>query len=169
MTYYSTPPSSDELYHHGIKGMRWGVRRYQNEDGSLTPAGERHYYRKDGSLKRRGAKKLLKAYKEKLNRDNAVYVDKINEEDNYRGSDAAQRKIDTYRRNNKIDLNKYRQNLYNQTLRKGSKKAEKVRVESELRKAMNQQVYWKRRGDVQKAQEAWDRRMELQKKLNNLR
>ena len=30
-----------ELYHHGIKGMKWGVRRYQNEDGSLTPAGKK--------------------------------------------------------------------------------------------------------------------------------
>lgn len=30
-----------ELYHHGIKGMKWGVRRYQNKDGSLTPAGKK--------------------------------------------------------------------------------------------------------------------------------
>lgn len=29
------------LYHHGIKGMRWGVRRYQNKDGTLTAAGKR--------------------------------------------------------------------------------------------------------------------------------
>lgn len=31
------------LYHSGIKGMRWGVRRYQNKDGSLTPAGRKRY------------------------------------------------------------------------------------------------------------------------------
>ena len=30
-----------ELYHHGIKGMKWGVRRYQNKDGSYTAAGKR--------------------------------------------------------------------------------------------------------------------------------
>ena len=32
----------DELYHHGVKGQKWGRRRYQNEDGSLTSAGQRH-------------------------------------------------------------------------------------------------------------------------------
>ena len=31
----------NELYHHGIKGQRWGVRRYQNEDGTLTEVGMR--------------------------------------------------------------------------------------------------------------------------------
>lgn len=33
-----------ELYHHGIKGQRWGVRRFQKKDGSLTPAGKKRYY-----------------------------------------------------------------------------------------------------------------------------
>ena len=33
----------EELKHHGIKGMKWGVRRFQNADGSLTPEGRKRY------------------------------------------------------------------------------------------------------------------------------
>ena len=33
----------NELMHFGVKGMRWGIRRYQNNDGSLTSAGRKRY------------------------------------------------------------------------------------------------------------------------------
>lgn len=43
MWYYMIKNSQNELYHHGIKGQKWGVRRYRNKDGSLTNALARRY------------------------------------------------------------------------------------------------------------------------------
>ena len=44
MTYYiGAMPVGDHLEHHGIKGMRWGQRRFQNDDGSLTALGRARY------------------------------------------------------------------------------------------------------------------------------
>ena len=53
------------LVHHGIKGQRWGIRRYQNEDGSLTPAGVRRYQKLDEKwVKRKSTRVYNKALKE---------------------------------------------------------------------------------------------------------
>lgn len=41
----------NELTHWGIKGMRWGVRRYQNKDGTLTTAGKKRYAKEMAKLK----------------------------------------------------------------------------------------------------------------------
>jgi len=48
------------LCHHGILGMKWGIRRYQNPDGSLTEAGRKRYYGTDRVLSRAGAKAVGK-------------------------------------------------------------------------------------------------------------
>ena len=40
---------SEELYHWGIKGQKWGVRRYQNPDGTLTAAGKKRYGDSEGT------------------------------------------------------------------------------------------------------------------------
>ena len=42
------------LAHHGIKGQKWGVRRYQNEDGTLTKEGKERYQNEDGTLTKEG-------------------------------------------------------------------------------------------------------------------
>lgn len=55
----------DYMYHHGIKGMHWGVRRYQNTDGSLTNQGRKRYnYKTDKNYKREltSYKKALHVY-----------------------------------------------------------------------------------------------------------
>ena len=46
------------LAHHGVKGQKWGVRRYQNEDGTLTAEGKARYLNPDGSLNELGKKEL---------------------------------------------------------------------------------------------------------------
>lgn len=51
-----------ELYHAGVKGMKWGVRRYQNKDGTLTPAGKKRY---DRDIQENNAKK----------KDNRIVID----------------------------------------------------------------------------------------------
>lgn len=63
MTYYH---SSDVLYHHGILGQKWGIRRFQNSDGSYTEAGKKRRredsysedYKKYESLKKKSPKEM---------------------------------------------------------------------------------------------------------------
>ena len=63
----------DEIKHHGIKGQKWGVRRYQNEDGSLTAKGKQRYgtqenferqYPQESKKKMKKAKGEVDVYKD---------------------------------------------------------------------------------------------------------
>jgi len=60
------------LAHHGVKGMRWGIRNYQNPDGTLTAAGRAKYYNSDGTRTRAGNKYEAKLYANKIKMDYEV-------------------------------------------------------------------------------------------------
>lgn len=52
MPYYvNRIQNGTELYHHGIFGQRWGVRRFQNKDGTLTAEGKKRYLTEDGRVR----------------------------------------------------------------------------------------------------------------------
>ena len=62
--------NSNELYHHGIKGQKWGVRRFQNKDGTLTPDGKKRYNDDvEGPKKKKKTVRVAKAFVASFARD----------------------------------------------------------------------------------------------------
>lgn len=51
---------TSEIHHHGIRGMRWGIRRYQNKDGTLTPAGKKRADKMKEEYTQLTGKKLIR-------------------------------------------------------------------------------------------------------------
>lgn len=92
----------NEIYHHGVPGQKWGIRRYQNKDGSLTPAGKkradklkakyteltckrmrRNPTKTKESKSKEEPKKEVKSYKDMTNDELVKLTNRMNIEKNY--------------------------------------------------------------------------------------
>ena len=91
--------SDEELAHHGILGQKWGVRRYQNADGSLTPKGKKRAIKND------------KSKKNKIGVLQPVYSGLINVAGKMSSNKIVAKDIDLHANTKKDDLEKL--NVYN--------------------------------------------------------
>lgn len=131
----------DSLCHYGIFGMHWGVRRFQNKDGSLTPEGRKHYYGsemtrneklkmtrdRNAEINAKKQKLVAKGDKQALYKNRALFTDEEYDE--------AMKRADKFEKTkNDLEMNKLREQAISR-----AEKAEKQAARSEASKRQEEE------------------------------
>lgn len=88
--------NNNDIYHHGIIGQKWGIRRYQNKDGSLTPAGKRRATKLESEyqkLTKKPIKLKKKSIKEMSDAELKQRINRARLEKDYRSIYSVQKKV----------------------------------------------------------------------------
>ena len=174
---------NDELYHHGIKGQKWGVRRFQNADGSLKPAGEKRYggsKREERQEKKREAvkeySKVAKSYDRDMKKSDEIWkeakatynslgpnwisrIKEVSKAQRGEGSEAAKKYLELNRKSTKLADDAYdRKNEAESRLGKSVVKAYNKESKREAKKKAvlaYSKVWNKASSDNDKVDEEW--------------
>ena len=133
----------DELQHSGIKGMHWGIRKYRNYDGTLTPAGKERYDYSEGDRKSGGSTKKVSRREARAEKK----VNKANEAKKEAKAAAKEAKEAT------AELKKEREAL--EKVKAAQTEKDRIRERTELQKLSNDEL------------DALVKRLELEKKYND--
>lgn len=120
------------LQHHGIKGMKWGRRRFQNSDGSLTPEGVRRYRKEYDDVK--SAQKRSEYWKNGTNKTGISVADKYNQK--YADKEARNKLTLLLKQ---LDDRKISQ-IEDEIINEGKAVAEKLKKEAEAINAMLDEI-----------------------------
>lgn len=162
---------ADYLIHYGIQGQKWGVRRYQNEDGSLTSEGYFHYYGKADKVAK--SSKEYKAYKsaeKEFSKIRDRHVDEANRrgfraaglEEQYNKSSMSKALIGKgYSRSDKENTKQLQDALKNHEINRAYKKAFKEYDKMMSKEILSSQSYKNmmtaRKAYIQKGQDYLDK------------